>query len=227
MAFSIAYRILRQRDDAEDALQKFAAQVWRIGQGQVAVSPNLNSDEARTRYLMGIIRNIACRIYRKRGLASASVPEETIADDQRANPRASSVVQSVKGEYLTREVFRFLEILVAAEKADSDKGQALARRLEKFATADKDEAEPGKTIRRAVNDLDKRTWRFRVVTNVYRDELTLKVIAEQIAKATGRRDITTSWVDHLRTDTIHIVRDVAFATGADLWMMGYPEIEDD
>jgi DNA-directed RNA polymerase specialized sigma24 family protein len=219
-ARAIARGILRHKQDAEDALQEYDLQVWRMSQGVGKRGPDLDSEERRKAYLKGIMRNIARRLARKKSKwASCSVSaDDAIEDCDRANPRASSVAESMLDERQRREVLRLLETFIALEEADSESCGLQARRLERLAKLRAHDPELSNALQREANACDKRTWRFRVLGRIYMAYERLRTVAQQIGQATGRTDISPSWVDHLKSDTLCLVRAIAMKTGADLWV---------
>jgi DNA-directed RNA polymerase specialized sigma24 family protein len=219
-ALAIARAILRHKEDAEDALQEWELQACRLSGGLGKRGPELGSEERRKAYLKGMMRNIARRLARKRNKqASCSLSTDDLAEDcDRASPRASSVAESMRDERLKRDVLRLLETFTALEEADSENCRLQARRLERLAKLRANDAELSNALLREANACDKRTWRFRVLGSIYMAYERLKSVAAQIAQATGRADISPSWVDHLKSDTLCLVRAIAMKTGADLWV---------
>jgi DNA-directed RNA polymerase specialized sigma24 family protein len=215
-AFRIAYSVLEQYQDAEDALQMFDLVAWRISQGAVKVTAKVTTEDQRRRYLKRIIRNIANRMTRRR---RGDVPldlNDLLPDSNEASPDTPSLSQSVRQERLTEDVLRLLKTLTALEEADHEDSDALARWLDKMAEQHQGNESLSKALRREMNVCDKRTWRFRVVGSTYVEYRGLKDTAEQVGKATGREDISTSWVDHLKRGAVDLLRDVAFKMGLDL-----------
>jgi DNA-directed RNA polymerase specialized sigma24 family protein len=206
-AFAVARGILRQEEDAEDAMQEYDLQVWRMSHGRSKPGPELDSDEERKAYLMAVVRNIALRLarQRKKRAGSALPTDDSIGDGDRASPRASSVAESIRDERLRRDVLRLLETFIALEEADSESCRSQARRLERLAQLRANDAELSNALRSEANACDKRTWRFRVLGSIYIGYRRLRTIAQQIGEATGRADISLSWVDHLKSDTLSLV----------------------
>lgn len=217
-AKDLAYAILRDEQDAEDAVQDFKLQLERMRQGLVNIRLSTDSEESWRAFLKKTLLNKILEARRKRHKVEPLPSEDMVQDD---NP------DDLKKRRLMEELTRALNVLVSLEDADSEKGHALARQLAKLTYPRESDVELCKTLGQATNDLDKRTWRFRIFSFRYKDEMTLKVIAAQIGKATGRSDISHSWIDHLLSDTGRLLRKIAYAKGLDLWLPLYPQLDED